>query len=203
MVGTRVLPIRVGGSWSWTQFRNLAGVAVLAGIGAAALIAPRLKPYLQGPPAARAMWAETYETLGQMRAGADAIVVATVQGTRPGRTVQTPDGSLPFTLVDLVVEQSIRGETPSMITVEQTGGDANGETFLVDGDGGPYQTSQRVVLFLKQQPDTGYYYLVNPQGRFRIGADGRLNAAAPDDPVSQRLDTRTLQQADALIRSPE
>ena len=187
---------------SRTRFTVLACTAALAGVGAAILAAPSVRQRMAEPPGMRAVWAETFQSLRQMVNAVDAIVLASVQRTRPGRVVPTGTGNLPFTLVDLQVEQAIRGQTRGLITLEQTGGDIGDRSLFIDGDGGPYTRGQRVLLFLKRQPDTGYYYLVNPQGRFRV-REGTLHAAAPDDLVAQQLDTLPVQRAIQVIRSAQ
>ena len=183
-----------------TRFTILACSAAAAGLVAALLVAPRVRMQFSDPPGMHAMWVDTYQTLGQMVNGVDAIVLGTVQGTRPGRVVPTGAGMLPFTLVDLVVEQAIGGQVGGFITLEQTGGQSGDRSIFIDGDGGEYTPGGRVLLFLKRQPDTGFYYLVNPQGRFSV-EQGTLNAVAPDDPLAQQLDTRLLEQAIGLIRA--
>jgi len=185
-----------------TQFALLAGVAVAGGLAAALLVAPMFQAQAQSPDSMRAVWAHNYGSLGQMARDADAVVVARVEDTRPGRSVPRSDGSepLPFTLAELRVQTVVRGRSPEVITVEQTGGDVEGRIFHVDGDGGLYAPGQSVLLFLKKQPDTGYYYLSSPQGRFDV-VRGKVKAVSPDDPVSQSLDLQTVRNAVGHIRS--
>ena len=130
----------------------------------------------------------------------DAIVLASVTSTQPGRVVTSGVRTLPFTLVNLQVELAIQGDVGSSITVEQTGGAGEKGVIFIDGDGGAYMSGQQVLLFLKEQPDTGLYYLVNPQGRFRV-EHGTLSAVAEDDAVAQTLHARGVGQAIAMIRS--
>jgi len=185
-----------------TKFALLAGVAVAGGLAAAVLAAPLFQVPTNSPDAMRAVWANDYKSLGQMARDADAVVVARVEETRPGRSVPRSDGSepLPFTLAEMSVQTVARGRAPERITVEQTGGEAEGRIFHVDGDGGLYAPGQSVVLFLKKQPDTDYYYLSSPQGRFDV-VRGKLRAVNPDDPVSQALDLRGIREAVGLIRA--
>jgi hypothetical protein len=179
-----------------------ASVAVAAGVIAALLVAPMITSHVRKPPGMQAHWADHYVSLRDMVRDVDAIVFASVLGSRPGRVVSTSAGTavLPFTLVDLRVERAIRGQVTGLITLEQTGGHDGTRAIYIDGDGGPYDRGEQVLLFLKRQPDTGYYYLVNPQGRFAV-EKGRLLAASPDDHVAQRLDTRGVGEAIGLIRS--
>lgn len=185
-----------------TKFALLAGVAMAGGLAAAVLAAPYIHASFNSPDAMRAVWAHEYKSLGQMAHDADAVVVARVEETRPGRSVPRSDGSepLPFTLAEMSVRTIVRGQAPERIVVEQTGGEAEGRTFHVDGDGGLYAPGQSVVLFLKKQPDTDFFYLSSPQGRFDV-VRGKLRAVDPDDPVSQALDLRGVREAVGLIRS--
>ncbi len=184
------------------NFIVLASVVILAGAALAVVTAPWVRSLLASPPGLQAHWAKHYETLGQMVRDADAIVVARVMGTRPGRSMSTSQGAavLPFTLVDLRVERAVRGSVAALLTLEQTGGFDGERTIYIDGDGGPYDRGEQVLLFLKKQPESGYYYLVNPQGRFAV-ENGILRAASPSDPVAQRLDARGLDEAIGLIRA--
>ena len=181
-----------------------ASVAVAAGIVAALLVAPTITSHVRKPPGMQAKWADHYVSLRQMVRDVDAIVLADVLGSRPGRVISTSAGTavLPFTLVDLRVERAIRGHFSGLITLEQTGGHDGTRAMYIDGDGGPYVRGQQVLLFLKRQPDTGYFYLVNPQGRFSV-EKGSLLAVSPDDHVAQRLDTRGIAEAIGLIHASQ
>lgn len=183
-------------------FYILASVCTVVGIVGGLFAAP----YLSRPSGDQGMisahWAHPYPSLGAMTRDADAVVLATVEETRPGRTVLTSGGQniLPFTLVDLAVERVIHGSADEVITVEQTGGLVDETIYYIDDDGGSYDVGQRVLLFLKQQPDTGYYYLTHPQGRFRVWGD-ELQAVASDGPAAQALDRRSVQGAIHSIQS--
>lgn len=181
------------------KFAALAFLAAGAGLAAAALIAPRIYTHATAGRAS-AMWAEHFETLGDLSTGVDAVVVATVTGTRPGRVVSTSggQGALPFTLVDLRLDRAVLGSVGTSLIVEQTGGQAADRTVYLDDDGGPYRAGDQVLLFLNRQPGTAYYYLVNPQGRFQVDG-GRLRAVAASDPVARQLDGSIVDQAVRLI----
>ena len=168
---------------------SLAGLAATVGVVSALLAAPLFHDHEDPRGRLSPMWAHNYATFDEMVADADAVVLATVVDRRPGRTVVTSRGAgvLPFTLVDLWVEGVIRGSAPPVTTVEQTGGGVGDVAFYLDHDGGAYHAGERVVLFLKAQPDTGYYYLSHPKGRFRV-VDNVLHAVRRDDPVARVLD---------------
>lgn len=174
-------------------------LAVAAGLLASWAVSPWLHRLLHAEGRMSAAWVKSFASLDEMLQGVDAVVVARVEGSRPGRVVPTASGEpLVFTLVELRAEQVVRGEVPEAFVVEQTGGSFGGKTVYLEGDGGPYAAGQRVLLFLDRQPDTGYFVLANPQGRFAV-VRGRLEAAAPEDPVAQVLDGRPLQEALARL----
>lgn len=189
-----------------TRTRNyaFAGLAVAAGIGAGVIAAPYMHVHSPGPGVLVPQWANNYQSLSAMSREVDAVVLAVVEDTRPGRTIFTSGGqnALPFTLVDLAVERVIRGEAEEFITLEQTGGTFDDAAFYVDGDGGEYEVGGRVLLFLNQQPETDYYYLAHPQGRFAV-QDDELYAVAPDGPAARSLDRRNVQGAIRLIETAE
>ena len=185
------------------KFFWLGGLAVMAGVLAAAIVAPRLYVERSDPGAMHASWADHYSSLGQMVNDVDAVVLATVIGTQPGREVLTASQQpLPFTLVSLKADEIIRGNEfiaeGQTVTLEQTGGEINGQALYFNDDGGFYTPGGKVLLFLKRQEGTGYYYLVNPQGRFKVKRD-QLLAVAPDDHTAQQLDFRSVDHGLRII----
>ncbi len=182
----------------------LACSAIAAGVIAGVFAAPLLHVHSPGVEMLSPQWAHTYDSLDAMSVDVDAVVIATVDGTRPGRTVLTSNGtaSLPFTLVDLSVEQVIRGKVADTITVEQTGGTVGDTALYIDGDGGMYQPGEKVLLFVNAQPDTGFYYLVHPQGRYHVIND-QLFAVAPESPAGKSLDGQALRGAIGVIKSAD
>ncbi len=60
---------------------------------------------------------------------------------------------------------------------------------------------QRVAVALRWNAGLELYQLVNPQGRFRVDANGRVHPARLDDPAVQMLDGLTVQDLLELVRS--
>jgi len=181
---------------------SMVVTSVAAGVLAAVLIAPLF--HTHGDPGGRIvpMWAHAYATLQDMTVDADTVVLATVTGTRPGRVVSVGGGAslLPFTLIDLTVDETVRGQASEVLTVEQTGGILDGLTAYMEDDGGPYRVGDEVLLFLKAQPGTGYYYVSHPKGRFTV--DGNtLRTKLPADAVAAELAGRDLDDALHLIEA--
>jgi hypothetical protein len=133
---------------------------------------------------------------------ADALVVAKVLSAKLGRVMFTSGGQneLPFTRVDLNVEQSIGGDVEGVITVEQTGGEGDTLRYYVDGEGGPYQVGGRVLLFLARQPDSVSYYVSHAKGRLNV-TGGAVQSVNPDDTVAQMLHNQPLLSATRTIAS--
>ena len=177
-----------------------SALALAVGVGSAFVAAPLF--HRHGDPHARmqAMWAHDYPSLNGMKNGVDAVVLARVTNTVLGRVLPTTGQDvLPFTYVDLDVEQVIRGTVESQLTLEQTGGRLDERVSYSLDDGGPYGIGDRVLLFLNRQPTTGLYYLAHPKGRFVV-EDGTVNAVAEVNPVSAELDGQRLDQALRLLR---
>lgn len=124
-----------------------------------------------------AAWKDVYTEPAAMMRGVDAIVVARHVGTSPGRIAYSGDAedAVPFELNHFVVERGMKGlPAGSSFTVERVGGDAGGATVYLDADGGAYAPGQSYALFLKKQPESDFYYLVNDEGRYGIDDRNRL-----------------------------
>ena len=178
----------------------LCALAIASGVGGAFLAEPLLHTHAARAGQIRPMWEKNYPTLESMTADVDAVVIGTVTGSVLGRVVPTADSEgLPFTFVDIKVEQTLRGSAPENVTLEQTGGRLDSGILYSTDDGGSYVTGDRVLLFLKAQPDTGLYYLAHPKGRFSI-RQGILESVVPDDSVAQMLHHRSVRDVRRLMR---
>ena len=181
---------------------TLGGFSLAAGVVGAVLAAPLFHQHTDPTVRLSAMWANNYDSLTEMSADVDAIVLGKIVQTVPGRVVAFADGrsALPFTYVDVAVSEVLRGQAPGYLTVEQTGGNFLGQGLFFDDDGGSYAPDEKVLLFLKEQPGTGLYYVAHPAGRFTV-KENRLRAAQPTHPAAQALDRRGLRVAKQLIRN--
>lgn len=178
-------------------------VAFIGGLAAAGLVRESASND-PAPSLIRAHWAELFEQPRDLVRGVDAIVVAQWVGSAPGRVEYEDDGSeLPFTLNTFRVERALKGNLlqGQSFELEQTGGRVDEAVYSID-DGGPYNRG-RHLLFLKEQPDTGYFYLVNSQGRYGL-LRGLVVAVDPDDPVAahfhQRQEAAVVQEILSLLR---
>lgn len=181
--------------------KRFLGVALAVGLlGAAAGGAVgAMKKDGQDARVIHASWVDTYERPGAMIRDVDAIVVARFVGATPGRVATGSAGEkLPFELAKFAVQRSLKGASTATVTVERVGGVADGQRVLFESDGGAYTVGQRYVLFLKRQPGTGYYYLVNDQGRYTVTPRG-LAPAAHHGGVADALSGASLARLDALV----
>lgn len=164
-----------------------AAAVVVAGLFLSLVLVPRIVPDPHArsvaPQGGKAHWAKHYSSLGEMIADVDAIVLARHLDAQPGRVEDADTDPLPFTNNRFQTIRAIKGDVGKTFVVEQTGGTIAGAVYSID-DGGAYAPGDRYVLFLNKQPDTGYYYLINPQGRFH-NEGGRLKAAARDRVAAQ------------------
>lgn len=151
-----------------------------------------------------AAWAYRTDDPKLMARDVDAVVVATLVRTSPGRVAYSsdPSDSVPFELNEFRVEQGWKQlKTGALVTVERVGGAVNGERVLFDSDGGPYVTGQRYLLFLKKQPGSEVFYLINDEGRYALDGIERLVPAARSGRVADKLRNEPLQKVRALLQS--
>ena len=148
-------------------------------------------------------WKDTYAAPGAMVRGVDAIVMARFVGTSPGRVAfsDNPEDAIPFELNHFVVEQGMKGvRSGAAITIERVGGVANGESIVLDADGGSYVAGEQYVLFLKKQPESSFYYVVNDQARFSVDREQRLVPVSDGD-VATALGGSSVRELGARVRS--
>ena len=150
-----------------------------------------------------AAWKDTFVTPGMMMQSVDAIVVARHAGVSPGRVAfsSDPEDAVPFELNHFVVERGFKGvNAGTNITIERVGGVADGETVVLDADGGPYVPGELYVLFLKRQAESEYYYVVNDEGRFGLDREQRLLSVS-EGAVASALQGMSVRELGARVRS--
>ena len=150
-----------------------------------------------------AAWKDTFDTPGAMMRGVDAIVVARHVGTSPGRVAfsDNPEDAVPFELNHFVVDQGMKGiAAGTAIAVERVGGVANGESVILDVDGGPFVQGEQYVLFLNKQAESPFYYVVNDQARYGVDRDRRL-VSESEGSVAGVLSGTSVRELGASVRS--
>lgn len=148
-------------------------------------------------------WKDQFdEPVAQIRA-VDAIVVARLVGTSPGRVAYSTDPGdvVPFELNHFVVEKGIKGlGAGESFTLERVGGEIAGERVVLDADGGAYTDGERYLLFVNRQPESSFFYLVNPEGRYELDAADHLRPIDMTGPVSARLAGMTVGELQRVAR---
>jgi hypothetical protein len=186
------------------KFWKVAAVIATVGLATSSAVTSMLS--IPGGARAQAAWAFTTRDVNGLVRYADAIVVADVVETYPGRVATSENGedNLPFQIVELRVRDAIKGSfSDGRAFLERAGGIDPVEQVSVhiDADGGEFERGESYLLFLKAQDgDTGMYYQINDQARYALVGD-RLSALEPEeDPVQQVFHRRTVAEASALIR---
>lgn len=164
-------------------------------------------PQTPEPSRAQARWVYSTDSATALAEYVDAIVVARHSGTRAAGVARSANGrsGLEFDNDDFKIERVIKGDLAAgMVTVQRARRSITGRRLL-DHDGGLYQRGGRYLLFLKRQPNAETFYLVNDQGRYAVGADGRLQSMA-DGGVAASIRGTTVEQAAAninrMLRNP-
>jgi hypothetical protein len=173
------------------------GVVILGWIAGSALT---VASGAQSGGRSNTAWLYTTDNAGELARYADAVVVARLAVTYPGRVAFSSNGesSLAFELNDFLVVDAIKGKLGATITVERVSSIQNREPLLFDHDGGPYQLGQNVLLFLKKQKDSPFFYVVNDEARYTIGRGGRLHSRV-ERPLAASLEGKTLGQVRELL----
>lgn len=173
--------------WSVTIALAVVGAASGALLGNAVFNHPT--------PASQAAWKEVFDSPSQLARRVDAVVLAKAVGVEPGRVAYSSnrEDALPFEVVRFEVIRGLRGAgAGEIVPVERAAGD-------IDVDGGAYEMGATYLLFLKRQEEGPYFYQVNHQGRYLVD-QGRLYAAAPEDPVASFFEGRPVAEGLGLVR---
>lgn len=110
--------------------------------------------------------APVYESLGALVAASDLVVVAEVTAEGPGRAISSPtdpDAAVVTHLLQLRVDEVIRGQIDGILTMEEAQSLADGRAVRVDGQPTTL-TGERLLLFFVRGDD--YVAIVNGQGRY-------------------------------------
>lgn len=160
-------------------------------LAAAGFAGGSLVSHETAPETGKAVWKEVYASPAEMARRVDAVVLARVTGTRPGRVVWSENGedALPFQIVELEVLEGLRGAVKAeRLLLERAGGTApDGRAVDLSYDGGAFERGATYLLFLKKQEGGPYFYQVNNQGRFLV-AQGQLWASDPEDSVAKAFE---------------
>lgn len=144
----------------------------------------------------------TFNTLEDLVAASDLVVVGVVEDAAVGRAISDPTdptAGIRTTLYTLQVEDSLVGGPVERLVVEHETALLDGTPITIDGIQPP-QVGERGLLFLiaGTTEDFPHYALIGPQGRYPIN-DSTIRSIS-DDPLSETLDTTTLEEVTRSIR---
>ncbi len=181
----------------------IVSTLLVAGIGLGSSILLRGQPG-QPSPKTRGAWVYKTDDPSKMARDVETIVVATFIGSHPGRVVpsSTGESSLSFELNDFTVEDVVKGAIGrGPMTIERVAVSSSPDgPIAIDYDGGPYVPGTRYLLFVNQQPESSFYYLVNDEGRYAV-SDQRTLIASGDGAVAAALDGKSLSDALTFVRA--
>jgi hypothetical protein len=155
-------------------------------------------------------WLFKTPELRQLVRHSDRIVVAEFEQARAGRTAAPPSGgtALEFELNDFLVHDSLKGGGDgTVVTVERLlrlvppNDPVPAPPVAIDGEGGPFEHGVRYLLFLKRQPGSESYYVINDEARYEIRDEERLHLRAHGGPIGKQLRGRPWSQARAIVRA--
>lgn len=177
-------------------------IAAVVVVAAAVVTGMLLAPLTHDHDSFHMAWKDTFETPRAMIRNVDAIVVARMIGTSPGRVAfsTSPEDAVPFELNHFQVERSFVDGISSgaALTVERIGGAVDDERIVLDADGGAYIPGESYVLFLNRQEESDFFYLVNDEGRYGVTPDERL-VTDRDGAVAMALNGETLGGLASLV----
>lgn len=128
--------------------------------------------------------APVFDTLVDLVAASDAVVLAEVTGARPGPVVGAPGGAVRTTLFTLHVVDVAHGSAVEVVELVEPTALADGTPVTVDGVAPPEVGTRGVFFLVAAGP--GRAVSVGSQARYVVDGDS-LVAADPDDPLAARL----------------
>jgi hypothetical protein len=148
--------------------------------------------------------APAYASLQELVDASDLIVRGRITAAERGRWFGEPgEGRIESRLLTLDVEDVLRGSPKgevSSLLVEEEGWTEDGRPLVIDG-AVPSQKGDEGIWFLTDTGDetTGSWIVVNAQGRYLVGSDGRLEGAKGADPLVEDLTSGSLDELEARI----
>jgi len=147
--------------------------------------------------------ADLFDSLDDLVAASDFVLVATITDIADGRTITSSDNpaaGIHTRLVELDVYEVLHGDAPDRVVVEEADAFADGTPIAVDGMT-ELPNGDAAVWFLVAGGSDAmpYYATVNGQGRIRIVGDS-LDASG-DDPLSQEVASWSPQELAAAVRN--
>jgi len=118
-------------------------------------------------------WTRLYHDIPSLKADADLVVSGyVVSGAAAAETPPATDFTFHVTKV-LHVRGAAQAAVGPTISIHQTGGVQNGQTYEVTDDP-RFKVNEKDILFLHEYAAGRYFVLGGPTGRFQIGPDGMV-----------------------------
>jgi len=162
-------------------------VAIVVVAGVAGVL--RLSGDDEPDPEAVQSSAAVFETLDDLVAASDLVVVGTITDVADGRTITSPGdpgAGIRTRLVELDVTDALHGDAPDPLVVEEANAFADGAPIVLDGMTELHDGDTAIWFLVAGGSDAmPYYAVVNSQGRFQIMGDSLT--ASGDDALSLEL----------------
>ena len=147
--------------------------------------------------------AALFDSLDDLVAASDFVLVATITDIADGRTITSSDNpaaGIHSRLVELDVNEVLHGDAADRVVVEEADAFADGTPVAVDGMTELHNGDAAVWFLVAGESDAmPYSAAVNGQGRIRIVGDS-LDASG-DDPLSQEVASWSPQELTAAVRN--
>ena len=147
--------------------------------------------------------ADLFDSLDDLVAASDFVLVATITDIADGRTITSSDNpaaGIHSRLVELDVNEVLHGDAIDRVVVEEADAFADGTPIAVDGMTELHNGDAAVWFLVAGGSDAmPCYATVNGQGRIRIVGDS-LDASG-DDPLSQEVASWSPQELTAAVRN--
>lgn len=151
--------------------------------------------------------APTYATLGELVGASDVVLRGTVVAVERGRWFGSGapgETRIQSRLITVEVDEVLAGEAPAgeAVLVEEEGWLADGAPIVVDGTPS-VAVGDDAIWFLVEggDPELATYVVVNGQGRYLVGDDGRLTGATGTDPLVASIEARDADAFGDALRS--
>jgi hypothetical protein len=134
--------------------------------------------------------ATVFSSLGGLVAASDLVVVADVTAEAPGRALSSPadpDAAVTTRLLSLRVTETIRGDAPDSLTMEEIATTGDGVPIVMDGQPAS-EVGERLLLFLVRGDEPGIVAVVNGQGRYVLSPTDQIVGPPSLVPVDWTVD---------------
>ncbi len=143
----------------------------------------------------------SFATLAELDEASDLVVIGTVGQIDAGRTISDdadPDAGITTSLIEIDVEQVLRGSAGATVVVEHETGLADGTPITVDGVAAP-ALGDRLLVFLVAGGSEAFphHAIVSNEGRFVVS--GTQAIPVVDGPIGEAVGAMTIDEIAAAV----